>query len=130
MLKRANFTFLCFSVLNQCLSFVPSILCCLTFHIFCTTCEMPTRLGVRINNGVRTTRQLDERQKPTQPGVWIVSYQVFLFNINNLMGNEGAFSRSPELDPHHQMHFRVILRTRLFGERWSYLSAGDKVSVF
>ena len=42
------------------------------------------------------------------------------------------FSRFPEQEPHHQMHFNVIPQTTIIW--WwgggSYSSAGDTVSVF
>ena len=59
---------------NQCLSFLLSALC-FCYFIFSTTCEMPTWPGVRINNGVHTTRWSDERPKTNRTSrLGIVSY--------------------------------------------------------
>ena len=38
---------------------------------YSTSCEMPTRPGLRSNNRVYTTRRT---AKPTKPGVWFVSF--------------------------------------------------------
>ena len=49
-------------------------------YFFFTTYEMPRGPGVRFNNSVLTTWQLDEWPKSTKPGIWsIVSY---LFKIS------------------------------------------------
>ena len=42
-----------------------------------------------------------------------------------------ALSRPPERPPHYLMQVRVELQTPLFlGGWWSYLTAGDMVSIF
>ena len=61
------------AVLNLCLS-VSFFYPLLFPKDFCTTCKMPTRQGVRRNNGVHTTRHMAKQKKRC---LWMISYQLF-----------------------------------------------------
>ena len=76
MLKRANFTScVCRSKSVFVWFFLPpSVYCLLFFKIFCTTCEMATRPGVRINNEVNTSWRTARRTKPV---IWLLFHTTF-----------------------------------------------------
>ena len=88
-LKVPDFTFLYFAVLNPCLSVSSSQPLLFVILFFCTICEMSTRPGMRIKNGVYTTRLSDEQPKPTKTwhvcGFILVPTGVLNIALNHLM---------------------------------------------
>ena len=137
MLKSANFiscvcssksVFICFSL-------PPAVVC--YFLNFCTTREMPTRLSVRINNGVHATSRT---AKPTKPRhLWVLFHRVTEMitqdrrpldtegigrsQITEMMADDGQIWKEPATlkaemfeDSHQMSSERVYLRRQL--RRW------------
>ena len=75
MLRGVNFPFLCFAVLNPCLSVSSFQPLFVVWFLFFCTCEMLTRPGVRRNNRVHTTRQTVNSTKPSYLGCFLLKYQ-------------------------------------------------------
>ena len=72
MLKKTNFTFLHFAILNPCLSVSSFHPLFMFFENVSSVCEMPIRSDVRIYNGVHTSRWTAKPIKSVHLG--IVSY--------------------------------------------------------